>query len=111
MKENEDYIQSVSTELGQYFCDDEFYLDITQSATYFGAFIGYLVFSFFSDNYGRRKTLVVSSAIATVGCWIFLFSQNLVMVAIGLFMIGSGSDAAVNMCFNFLGEVVEFKAR
>ena len=26
-------------------------------------------------------------------------------------MIGGGSDAAVNMCFNFLGEVVEYNTR
>lgn len=107
----EDHIQSISTEIGKYFCDDEFYLDITQSSVYFGAFVGYLGFSFFSDNFGRRKTLVLSWAIATIGCAIFLFSQNLPMVAIGLFMIGGGSDAAVNMCFNFLGEVVEFNTR
>lgn len=33
------------------------------------------------------------------------------MAGIGLFMIGSGGDAAVNMCFNFLGEVVEDETR
>lgn len=33
------------------------------------------------------------------------------MAGIGLFMIGGGSDAAVNVCFNFFGEVVEFNTR
>ena len=33
------------------------------------------------------------------------------MVAVGLFLIGAGADAAINMCFNFLGEVVEYEVR
>jgi hypothetical protein len=33
------------------------------------------------------------------------------MVAVGMFLLGAGADASVNMCFNFLGEVVEDNTR
>lgn len=78
---------------------------------YVGALVGYLTFSFYSDNFGRRKTLLIVWGLATIGSFILLFSQNLIMVAIGFFCIGAGADAAVNMCFNFLGEVVEDQTR
>ena len=65
--------------------------------------MGYLLFSFYADNYGRRITFVIAWAIATLGTLILLFSANLAMVGIGLFMLGAGADAAINMCFNFLG--------
>lgn len=87
-------------------CDDTIYIDITTSSTYVGAFVGYIFFSFFADNFGRKTTLALTWSVATAGTFILLFSQNLWMAGIGLFMIGSGGDAAVNMCFNFLGEVV-----
>ena len=55
--------------------------------------------------------MILTWGIETAGALLFLFSSHLVMVAIGLFLIGAGADAAINMCFNFLGEVVEYEAR
>ena len=73
--------------------------------------MGYIGFSFYSDNYGRRVTMLIAWGIATVGGLIILFSQNLITASIGLFLLGAGSDASINMCFNFLGEVVEDRTR
>jgi hypothetical protein len=50
--------------------------------------------------------MILAWGLATLGTLILLFSQNLPMVACGFFLLGAGADAAVNMCFNFLGEVV-----
>lgn len=65
-----------------------------------------MLFSFYSDNYGRRITLLLAWGLAVIGTLLLLFSENLIMVAIGMFLLGAGADASVNMCFNFLGEVV-----
>jgi MFS family permease len=73
---------------------------------YFGAFVGYILFSFYSDNYGRRIALLVAFSIATIGTIIMVCSFNLPVVALGLFLLGAGADAAINMTFNYLGEVV-----
>jgi len=55
--------------------------------------------------------MVVSWAICTVGTIIVALSFNIYMVAVGLFLSGCGSDAAVNICFFFFGEVVGDKKR
>lgn len=106
-----DDIDSISTDFGPYNCDDAIYVDIASSSVYVGALVGYILFSFYSDNFGRRITLMLAWGIATIGNLVILFSQNLVTVAIGLFLLGAGADAAINMCFSFLGEVVEDKTR
>ena len=76
------------------------------SCTYFGAFIGYIAISFFSDNFGRKSSMVVSWGICTLGTVIVACSVNIYMVAVGLFFSGCGCDAAINICFFFFGEVV-----
>jgi hypothetical protein len=47
--------------------------------------------------------MLIAWGIATLGSFIIIFSQNLLTVSIGLFFLGAGSDASINMCFNFLG--------
>lgn len=81
-------------------------IDVVSSFTYFGAFIGYIVISFFSDNFGRRNSILVSWGITVLGTIIVAFSFNVYMVAAGLFLCGCGSDAGINICFFFFGEVV-----
>ncbi len=76
------------------------------SFTYLGAFVGYIVISFFSDNFGRRSSILVSWGICTLGTIIVACSFNIYMVAAGLFLCGCGSDAGINICFFFFGEVV-----
>ena len=78
-------------------------MDLAASSVYFGALVGYLLFSFYSDNFGRRITMIIAFGIATIGSLIILFSVGLVTVSIGLFLLGAGADASINMCFNFLG--------
>ncbi|MFO0002060.1 MAG: MFS transporter, partial [bacterium] len=86
-------------------------MDLVSSCTYFGAFIGYIVISFFSDNFGRKSSMVVSWAICTAGTILVAVSVNIYMVAVGLFLSGCGCDAAINICFFFFGEVVGDKKR
>jgi len=39
-----------------------------------GALVGYVLFSFYSDNYGRRITLLLAWGLAVVGTLLLLFS-------------------------------------
>jgi MFS family permease len=78
-------------------------VDITNSSLYFGALVGYILFSFYSDNYGRRIAMLIAFGIATLGAIIMSVSMSLPLVAVGLFLLGAGADASINMCFNFLG--------
>lgn len=73
------------------------------SFTYFGAFVGYIVISFFADNLGRRSSILIAWVVCTVGSIMVAFSVNIYMVAVGLFLCGCGCDAGINICFFFFG--------
>jgi len=66
-----------------------------------GAFVGYIVLSFYSDNFGRKSGIILSWGICTVGTILVAVSLNIYMVAAGLFLSGCGSDAAINISLFF----------
>jgi MFS family permease len=101
---------SLATE-ENYLCSKSVIIDLVSSCTYFGAFVGYIVISFFSDNFGRKSSMAVSWGICTLGTIVVACSVNIYMVAVGLFLSGCGCDAAINICFFFFGEVVGDKKR
>lgn len=90
-----------------FFCDDEFYLNLYSTFAYFGALVGYLVISIFSDNWGRRKTFILSWGITCLGAILLLFSNSILMAGIGLFFAGLGSDSALNITMVIVIEVYE----
>lgn len=76
-----------------------------------GCFFGYISVSIMVDNMGRKKALIISYGIATLGMIVAVLSPNLYGVGIGLFMMGYGSDSAINICFYFITETMEAKYR
>jgi MFS transporter, putative metabolite:H+ symporter len=90
-----------------YFCDDEFYLNLYASATYFGALLGYIFVTFLSDNYGRRKITIIAWAICTLGCIILLVAPNIMMASAGLFLCGFGSDSVLSLTYSIMIECYE----
>lgn len=87
------------------------YLDLALSSQYLGALIGYLFFSFFSDNYGRKRGLLVSWTLAVIGNIATPLSPNLLVVGISLFITGAGTSAAMRMMYSFFAEVIENNKR
>ena len=77
---------------------------------YVGAFIGLIVFSFFSDNYGRKKSIIISWIIFTFGTILIVLSEELVLGGIAMFLIGVGS-ASMFMCFHILHEILSTRTR
>lgn len=59
-------------------------------ALFAGILLGYIIFSYFSDNFGRRKAMVLSWATTLLGLIILCFSKSLATVAVGLFLAGAG---------------------
>lgn len=72
------------------------------SLVYLGCFFGYISISIMVDNMGRKKALLIAYAIATLGMILLALSPNLIMAGIGLFLMGYGSDSAINICFYFI---------
>jgi len=96
---------------GDYYCDNEITLNIVSTFSYFGALAGYVVVSFFSDNWGRRPTLIVAWSICIIGIVILIFAPNFWVTSIGLFLMGFGSDTCLNISFVIIAETFEDKIR
>ena len=79
---------------------------MVKTSPYFGSFLGYIIFSYISDNFGRKKTMTLSLGLATLGSIIVAIGYNLGMVAVGAVMSGAGINVSAGMVFYFLGETV-----
>jgi MFS family permease len=88
-------------------CDDEFLLDMIRTCPYFGSLLGFIVFSFISDNLGRKITMSVSLGLTTLGSIMVVLGFNLSMISIGVIMSGAGINVASAITFCYLGEIVE----
>ena len=97
--------------LDSFFCEDKKILSLVSSCTYIGAFFGYIILSFFADNYGRKKSILVSWFICTIGILIVAVSFNIYTIGLGLFLSGFGGDAVINITLLFFSEGVENKKR
>lgn len=72
------------------------------SCPYLGSFLGFVLFSLFTDNFGRRSTMIISLSSATIGSILISCAVNLVMVSIGLILVGGGINTATTIVFIFL---------
>lgn len=57
---------------------------------YVGCFFSNFVFSYFTDNYGRKYSLRLTWACVCFGLIIVTISWNLYVFGLGLFIIGLG---------------------
>lgn len=64
--------------------------------------MGYLVFSFVSDNYGRKKTMVIGWAVAILGYSLIVFASSIYIAVIGVVVSGFGADACTSMTIFFI---------
>lgn len=100
---HDDDFKSIATDTGPFYCDDQIYLDIAKSSAYLGSFLGFIIFSFLSDNLGRRKSMLIALLSTALGTIVLAISQNLPMAAIGLILSGAGANSSIGMTFYFLG--------
>ncbi len=106
----DDHFRSIAT-TGNYLCSNQTTIDLVSSCTYVGALLGFLIISSFSDNYGRKRAMLISWTTCVVGTVIVATSFNIYMAAVGFFFSGFGCDASINLCLIFFGEAVGSKKR
>jgi len=56
-----------------------------------GILLGFLVFFYFTDNYGRKFSLVMAWTCTCVGVALLVSAPNIYMAVAGLFFAGAGS--------------------
>jgi MFS family permease len=64
--------------------------------------VGYIIISFFSDNWGRKKTTILGWSIAVFGILLVQFAVNIQMAGVGLFFAGLGADSILNITLTIM---------
>ena len=57
---------------------------------YIGTFAGYIIFLFFTDNFGRKFALVMTWSVTMIGIFLLCIAPNMSIANIGLFFAGMG---------------------
>lgn len=95
--------KSISLDYGVIMlCSNLWISSLLQSLSYMGSFVGYLVMSHIADNFGRKRTERAAWIINIIGLVILITSFNLIMVGIGSFLMGLGTNAAITLHYTFL---------
>lgn len=87
-------------------CSGGWILDFLTFLVFIGAFVGYISISLIVDNFGRKKTVIIGCALTIAGLTLTATATNFVLVGIGLFVTGFGSDAGCTTCFSIITETV-----
>jgi MFS family permease len=72
------------------------------SFTFVGTLLGYLISSYVSDNYGRKKSIVIGLSISIFGYSLIVFAQNIYMALFGVIIAGFGGDGCCNISYCFI---------
>jgi MFS family permease len=78
---------------------------------FFGSLIGFFIIPFVADNLGRKIAMQVSWAICTLGVFLLVIANSEIMIGIGYFLAGFGSNPAITLCFSFINEQCLYKSR
>ena len=69
---------------------------------YIGNVVGYLGLSLLGDLTGKKKLMLINLATAILGLILTIFSVDLTMAGVGLFLSTLGIQNAFNICFFFI---------
>jgi MFS family permease len=86
-------------------------MDLSITGLSAGSVIGFLFFTFLSDNIGRKKAMIYSQIIYVSGNVLFVVSPNLTVAGIALLIIGFAFYSANGQCAIFISEVFDADVR
>lgn len=92
-------------------CSYEYIVTVLESLVSIGSLIGFFLFPYLADNWGRKKTMHISWACCTLGVLLLATAQEVSMVAIGQFLAGFGGNPAITLDYSFINEQSLGKSR
>lgn len=101
----------MATLYGPFICDKAITASALKMTTFIGIFCGYIVILFFTDNFGRKMSVMMAWGITVLGSIILCASVNLEMAMVGLFLTGAGSESAIRISMAVFGEIVDYYVR
>jgi MFS family permease len=84
---------------------------VFESTAFVGSLFGYLISSYISDNFGKKKSMVIGLGVSVFGYSLIVFSQNIYMAIIGMIISSVGGDGCCNITYCFISDIVEDRAR
>jgi MFS family permease len=77
-------------------------LNLYSTLPYFGAFIGYIIISYYADNKGRKNITILGWAVSIIGVIMVVAAPNITVASIGMFLAGLGTDSGTNISMIFM---------
>ena len=69
---------------------------------FLGSLFGFLVIPYIADNYGRRIAIRIAWIIGTLSVLLTCLASEVNMLAVGLFLVGFGTNPAITLSFSFI---------
>nr|XP_046919037.1 organic cation transporter protein-like [Dermatophagoides farinae] len=85
---NHEYFHSTIVTEYQLYCHNEWIVQVMQSLFFFGVLVGAIVNGILADKFGRRIIFVIYSPVTTICILIAIFSPNLTIYTLSLFIKG-----------------------
>lgn len=78
---------------------------------YFGSLVGFFIFPFLADNWGRKITTRISWIFFIVGLLVIGIGDSPNMIGLGQFFAGFGCNPAITLSYSFINEQCLRKSR
>lgn len=88
-------------------CDNEFWRSTSQAVYFLGGLCGSLVFGVVSDNYGRKRAVVLSALLCAVFGPIVALSPTFTIFLVARFFLSAGSPGLFDIT-HVLGKKTQF---
>lgn len=92
-------------------CSYDYIVTVLESLVSIGSLLGFFVFPYLADNWGRKKAMHIAWATCTLGILLVATAQEISMMAIGQFLAGFGGNPAITLDYSFINEQSLGKSR
>jgi MFS family permease len=75
---------------------------VLESLVYIGSLIGFFLFPYVADNWGRKKAMHAAWGCCSLGVVLMATASEVSMVAIGQFLAGFGGNPAITLDYSFI---------
>lgn len=104
-------VESLINQLEEYDCEGEAGLADFKLPLFLGILMGYLGFSYYADNFGRRRAMILTWATALTGLTLLCLSSSAGWAALGLFLAGAGCESNLRVNLAIINEIVDSHLR
>jgi len=91
---------------GNFQCHNSNLLQSVKGVGFLGAITGYLFIGIIADNFGRRAPFIIWQAIGLLGALACLLAPDLIVMSIGMFAMGFGTQCCFGLAFSIQKEIM-----